>query len=177
MSTYIAESKSRYEVADGRLDKAMGYLEETHGGSYHSASCREGTSAIIADECMFGGQVAYSWYEDVSDFLEGYCLPGSYATFRDDDEPGWWYMAVLGDNGKVEWHEKNAGNPFGREIDALEAVDGDTYDFRAETCFSVTADSLEEAEKLAEEWADENMQVVKGYDVDVEFIKVYRENQ
>ena len=48
-----------------------------------------------------------------------------------------------------------------------------TYDFRAAAYFSVEADSLEEAEKLADEWAEENMSVVYGYDIGTEFMQVY----
>lgn len=48
-----------------------------------------------------------------------------------------------------------------------------TYDFSASVFFSVEADSLKEAYAKAGSWRDENMQVAIGYDVDVQFEKLY----
>lgn len=50
-----------------------------------------------------------------------------------------------------------------------------TYDFQAAAFFSVKASSLEEAEAKADAWAEENMSVTRGYDIETQFIKIYEE--
>ena len=48
-----------------------------------------------------------------------------------------------------------------------------TYDFQAAAFFSVNASSLEEAQEKADRWAEENMTVADGYDIEAEFLKIY----
>ena len=118
MSTYITESRSKYEVSDCKLDEAVKWLLGICNG-VKTATYRSNTSIVTSDEEMFGGEVAYSWHEDVAEFMERFCLSGSYATFR-DDEGFYWYMAELMDDGSVEWTEKPIENPFEKRCDELE---------------------------------------------------------
>lgn len=119
MSTYITESRSKYEVADCKLDEALKWMRDDMFKECGSAAYRQNTSIVTCAEEMFGGEVPYSWHENVADFMERFCLPGSYATFR-DDEGFYWYMAELMDDGSVEWTEEPIENPFEKRCDELE---------------------------------------------------------
>lgn len=119
MSTYITESRSKYEVADCKLGEAVKWLVGNRCDDVRTAAYRSNTSIVTSGEEMFGGEVAYSWHEEVTEFMERFCLPGSYATFR-DDEGFYWYMAELMDDGSVEWAEEPIENPFEKRCDELE---------------------------------------------------------
>ena len=54
----------------------------------------------------------------MSQFLNEYCLPNSYATFRDDE--GTWFMAHVDDEGEVIWDVMGVENPFKDKCERME---------------------------------------------------------
>lgn len=119
MSTYITESRCKYEIADRKLDEALEWMEDNMLRECRSAAYRQDTSIVTGVEEMFGGEVSYSWHENVADFMELFCLPGSYATFRNDEEFEW-YMAELKSDGRVHWDDVSIDNPFEARCNELE---------------------------------------------------------
>jgi len=120
MSTYITATRCKYEVRDADLEMAEKWLAARFCGDMASASCKEDTSLVYGiEEGLFGGDVTYSWDQDVNDFMREFCLPGSYATFRGDEEYEWYMVQKHGD-GNIEWKVIGWDNPFEEECDRLE---------------------------------------------------------
>jgi len=133
MSTYITATRCKYEINDLKLERAEKWLvdnnivsdaSEISSAAYRSGGfCDHGTSIVSGTmEGLFGGEVPYSWDEEVSEFMREFCLPGSYATFRLDDDYEW-VMAQVDSLGNVVWHSVGWDNPWEKECDALEVAE------------------------------------------------------
>lgn len=118
---YIAQEQCKYEVPNDMLDEAVKWLEGHPGwqGGVRHAAYRENTSIIYPDEDGFGGYVRGAWSQSVNKFMKRFCLPRSYATFREDDEFQY-SMVVKKDDGTVEWDSEDFANPFLARCEELE---------------------------------------------------------
>ena len=119
MSTYITQSQTKFEVSNRKLDAAYEWLKKNTHDEWSSASYRDYTCIFYPEEDGFGGSTAYGWQEMVEEFMEEFCLPKSYATFREDEEFAY-SMAYLNDMGQVEWDSVPWDNPFIKRCEELE---------------------------------------------------------
>ena len=121
MSTSVIDKGAEYLVKVGRLEEAFKHLESE--GEY--AECRtngDGTVTLFPKEWddMFCGNVAYSFYEEVEQFMEVFCEAGSQASFFDDEQLEW--TLVWKDAEGAHHVQGGLVNPFEERIEEIRSM-------------------------------------------------------
>ena len=119
MSTCICDAGSRYIVTKEKLPRAHAWLEDRRW-PHRAKPLPSGMAEIEStQDGLFCGYVGWDFNSTVWDFIEEFCEPYSYASFRNDDE---FEYGLIWKDGEGTVHEDWAdwGNPFQGRIDGLE---------------------------------------------------------
>lgn len=119
MSMYAYDAGSKYLVKADNLDEACRWLEG-EGEFAHKVGIVRDCVVLSADgfEDMFCGEVSYRVGEFISEFMERFCEPGSYACHHIDEYNE--YCLYWKDEEGVHSECKTVENPFAERILELE---------------------------------------------------------
>ena len=119
MSTYVCDAGSRYIVTEENLPSAQAWLND-RGGEYTANHLPNGSAEIVSTyDGLFCGGVGWGFSSSVWHFIDEFCEPYSYASFRNDDE---FEYGLLWKDGEGSVHEEweDIENPFQNRINSME---------------------------------------------------------
>lgn len=114
MSTSITADRCKYVVNNDNVKDALRYLKRTYNikGAIQTADYGGKAKLVFpALNGVFDGEVDNCWCDDVEEFIEDWCEPESYATFRCNDCFSW-VIVYKEDDGTLAIIEKDCDNPF-----------------------------------------------------------------
>ena len=119
MSVYIADAGSKYVVSEDKLSRAYAWLKDRREIPC-AKPIADGFAEVFSNgDGFFCGDTCYGFQDEAIEFLQEFCEPYSYASFRNDDD--FEYGIVWRDEaGSVheEWEEMS--NPFAERMDEFE---------------------------------------------------------